>query len=230
MGKTEDLAKLRRILKAFADIIRESDGTTEPIAVSDMRQRIAAADYATFNVNNGILSGHASHNGSEDPSIPENTLEYYTKLITNFADKVRIGSEELDIDDIDNEKYSICGINKINDKYTLRLPPNVTSIGSSAFYYSTYVTGIQLPVGLTTIGDKAFGHANSLSDINIPNTVTSFGASAFQSTALTNIDIPNSVHTIGNYCFQSCSVLKTAFLPNNISNFQTAYNTRATTI
>lgn len=219
MGKTEDLAKLRRILKAFADIIRESDGTTEPIAVSDMRQRIAAATYATFNVDNeGCLRNYTFKNGTNDPSVPENTLEYYTKLITNFADKVRVGSEELDIDDIDNEKYSICGINIVNNKYTLRLPDNVTHIPENLFFYNEKILKVILPNTFTTFDQKSFQYCTYLTDINIPNGVTSIPYGCFSGCSnLTNVSLPENLTEIGDSAFSSCKSFTELYIPNTVT-------------
>ncbi|MDO4738964.1 MAG: leucine-rich repeat domain-containing protein, partial [Bacteroidales bacterium] len=56
---------------------------------------------------------------------------------------------------------------------------SVTSIGYSAFYYSSGLTSITIPNSVTSIGNSAFYGCSGLTCITIPNSVTSIGTWAF---------------------------------------------------
>ena len=55
----------------------------------------------------------------------------------------------------------------------------VTSIGSSAFWYCTGLTGITIPDAVTNIDAYAFYNCTSLTSVTIPNRVTTVGDFAF---------------------------------------------------
>ena len=96
---------------------------------------------------------------------------------------------------------------------------NVTSIGSCAFYNTTYLTNVTFEEdsNLTNIGVGAFGLCRKLTSITIPSSVTTIGQSAFVSCeSLTSITIPSSVTTIGANAFEWCSGLQSVtFAPNS---------------
>lgn len=84
----------------------------------------------------------------------------------------------------------------------------VTTIGDSAFYYCTSMTGILIPDSVTSIEDDAFYYCSNLTEILIPDSVTSIGNSAFAfCSSLTEITIPDSVASIGDYAFYYCDSL-----------------------
>ena len=85
----------------------------------------------------------------------------------------------------------------------------VTSIGSCAFYYCSYLTSITIPAGVTYIGHDAFYGCSSLTSITIPNGVTSIDYDAFYGcSGLTSITIPESVTSLAlMYTFAGCSSL-----------------------
>ena len=96
---------------------------------------------------------------------------------------------------------------------------NVTSIGSGAFYNTTYLTNVTFgeDSNLTNIGVGAFGLCRKLTSITIPSSVTTIGANAFTGCEeLTSITIPSSVTTIGKGAFEGCSKLKkVTFAPDS---------------
>jgi len=79
----------------------------------------------------------------------------------------------------------------------LQIGSSCTSIGSSAFYYCSGLTGdLVIPDSVTTIGYWAFGFCPSL----------------------TTLVIPDSVTTIGYLSFFICSNLTTAYLAPPLAN------------
>ena len=93
---------------------------------------------------------------------------------------------------------------------SVTIPNSVTSIGSSAFYGCSGLTGeLVIPNSVTSIGEYAFYQCTGLTSVTIGNSVTSIGSSAFSGcSGLTGeLVIPNSVTSIGKSAFSGCSGL-----------------------
>ncbi|MBR1809744.1 MAG: leucine-rich repeat domain-containing protein [Paludibacteraceae bacterium] len=116
----------------------------------------------------------------------------------------------------------------------IKIPENVTSIGSSAFQscsnltsvywdaninFSSYssspfynlrsqITSFTIGDNVKQIGDYLCYGMLALKEIKIPENVTSIGSSAFYTCSnLTSVTIPNSVTSVGNKAFSGCSGL-----------------------
>ena len=91
----------------------------------------------------------------------------------------------------------------------LVVPEGVTSIGASAFYGCSGLTGkLIIPEGVTSIGSNAFQSCSGLTSITLPSSLTSIGSSAFRScTGLTSISLPSSLTSIERDAFVYCSGL-----------------------
>ena len=124
------------------------------------------------------------------------------------------------------------------------LPTSITSIGDSAFYNCTSLTGnLAIPDFVTSIGNNAFESCGSLDGtLILPNSLTTLGVNAFSqchsltgltiSESLTSISegafdgdwllggqliIPNSVTSIGAYAFYYCSFTAVT-IPNSVTS------------
>jgi len=98
------------------------------------------------------------------------------------------------------------------------IPNSVTSIGSSAFYYSS-LTEITIPDSVTSIGGYAFYWCTSLTSVNIPNSVTSIGGLAFYwCTSLTSVTMPKGVTSIKGGAFYNCWSLTTVTFEGTINS------------
>ena len=99
------------------------------------------------------------------------------------------------------------------------IPNTVTNIGSYAFFYSPYLTGVTIPSSVSSIGGYAFLDAYSLSGITIPNSVTDIGAYAFSSCySLTKATLGDSLRSIGINAFSYCDSLASVAIPNSVTN------------
>ena len=103
---------------------------------------------------------------------------------------------------------------------------NVTSIGESAFYNCSGLTGpLTIPNSVTSIGNNAFSQCSGFTgSLTIPNPVTFIGEAAFAScTGLTgSLTISNSVTAIRKYCFQSCNFTDPLTIPNSVTMIEEA--------
>lgn len=90
--------------------------------------------------------------------------------------------------------------------------PACTAIGSNAFYECFGITGIVLPDNLTSIGDSAFNYT-SITEMTVPATVTSMGLSPFEyCNELVTVNYLANVAALPNYCFAYCYNLQTVTL------------------
>ena len=116
---------------------------------------------------------------------------------------------------------------KSGSDYTI--PAGVTSVGSTAFQFSSSLTAITADINspafssvdgvlfnkdLTTLFQCPRGKAGIYT---VPDSVTNIGNNAFYSCAeLTNIIIPNSVNKLGDWLFRECLNLTSVTLPEGI--------------
>ena len=101
---------------------------------------------------------------------------------------------------------------------SINIPDSVTTIGSYAFYYCGGLTSATIGNSVTSIGDYAFYQCTGLTSITIPNSVTSIGSGAFSYSSLTSITIPDSVTSIGFGVFFGCSSLTSATIGNSVTS------------
>ena len=118
--------------------------------------------------------------------------------------------------------YVYSGVTYYNKNSTLesvRLPDSVTSIGNSAFYGCSGLTGMTVPDGVTSIGNSAFSGCTGLTNVTIGDSVTSIGDDAFWGcTSLESVTIPDSVTSIGRYAFNNCRNLTSVTIPDSVTS------------
>ena len=102
----------------------------------------------------------------------------------------------------------------LNKGITSLYAPNVTSVGTYAFY-QTGLTGALDLSPCETIGAYAFCNCYGITSLSIPN-VTSVGTNAFQyCNKLETLDAPN-LTTLGQYAFSGNNTYKMAFKSINL--------------
>ena len=111
-------------------------------------------------------------------------------------------------------KYGDAGKTSLS---SVKLPNNITSIGSAAFNNCTGLLSVLIPNSVISINTSAFSNCTGLTSIDIPNSVTGIGRGAFEyCSGLTNLVIPNSIDAIYETTFSNCTGLKTLTIPSTI--------------
>ena len=101
---------------------------------------------------------------------------------------------------------------------TIKIPQNVTSIGSYAFYQCGRLLEVEFGTGLSSISSYAFSGCNSLSSIIIPDNVVSIGSYAFQDCPnLRSVVIGNGISRIEDYVFSGSTHLTSFTVGSNVS-------------
>ena len=96
---------------------------------------------------------------------------------------------------------------------------SVISIGNSAFYNCSTLSGIVIPNSVTSIGESAFYGCCNLEDIEIPDNVTSIGECAFYNCSkITSVKIPDGVTRLGQSTFRGCSSLTSVVIGTGLAS------------
>jgi len=94
----------------------------------------------------------------------------------------------------------------------------VTAINSGSFNRAG-ITSILLPPNLTSLGDSAFQNCSGITSITIPSSVTQIGNLVFRGCSnLVSIDIPNNVTSVGHSLFFGCGNLVTVTIGSGLTN------------
>ena len=86
------------------------------------------------------------------------------------------------------------------------LPPNITSIGTAAFY-GTGMTSFTVPSAVTSLPELVFANTAQLRSITLPSGLTSIGEDAFWRSRIESIDLPDGVTTIDDRAFNEAGWL-----------------------
>lgn len=90
---------------------------------------------------------------------------------------------------------------------TIKLPDNITSIGSHAFS-KTALASIDIPKSVSYLGGSAFTYCSNLKTATINSGEISICDYAFNSSGLISISIGDGNTTIGSYAFDKCRDLE----------------------
>ncbi len=101
----------------------------------------------------------------------------------------------------------------------VKLPKNLKSILSRAFFFTSSLETITLPEGLVSIGESAF-ECSSIKKLIIPESVEEISPSAFKCCYdLEKVEfLGNKLNTIENSLFSECWKLEKIDLPESIEN------------
>ena len=176
----------------------------------------AMTDYSYYHIDGGYSTpwyGYAS-------AVKEVIIEAGVSSIGDYAfaecsslTKISIPETVLSIG---KEAFTFCGME------SLRLPDNITEIGSAAFQNCRKLASVNIPNGIDHIASKLFHDCSSLESITLPEAVTSIGANAFsRCSALNSLKIPAAVTEIGNGAFAHCGSLMGFTVPRENPSFTT---------
>ncbi|MCR5617847.1 MAG: leucine-rich repeat protein [Clostridiales bacterium] len=97
------------------------------------------------------------------------------------------------------------------------IPGSVTSIGDSAFFFSS-IRKVTIPDSVTSIEPNAFYGCGLLEEVTIPNTVTLIGDNAFNScNRLESFSLPSNITFIREGTFKGCYKLQTIIIPDKVT-------------
>lgn len=113
-------------------------------------------------------------------------------------------------------KVIFCGEGK-SGKVTM--PSTVTTIGESAYYYCTKITGITFSKNVTSIKPAAFWGCSGLTSITLPSKLTYVEAGTFNACyGLKKVTMPSTLQTIDSFSFYDCYRLKSVTIPKKVTN------------
>ncbi len=108
-----------------------------------------------------------------------------------------------------NINGAFCGMRNLR---SVRIPPEMTVIGSAAFVLCTSLRDIEIPEGVERIGLDAFAKCSSLENVLLPQSLKAIERGVFwECTALREITIPAGVSEIGDYAFYNCTALRDVY-------------------
>lgn len=128
----------------------------------------------------------------------------------NFTRRLKTFNLNSNIVSIPSETFSRSGIQSI------RIPGNVKSIGTMAFYLCVNLTDLTIEEGVEMIGleqygmygSQQFSNCKGLTEVTLPNSIKLIAQSAFtECTGLEKVVIGSGIENIQTYAFSNCSNL-----------------------
>ena len=139
-----------------------------------------------------------------DNAFPNGYAIATTDMCFEFDDTIVAAYYDNEENNVDNES---CPRDVV-------IPQGVTSIGASAFSYSS-LTSVIISQGVTSIEYDAF-YVNSLISVTLPNSLTTIGDYAFSENSLTSVIIPQGMTSIGENAF-SYNSLTSVIIPEGMT-------------
>lgn len=160
-----------------------------------------------------------------------------TRLTVTTNDGVQLGANDwttlqsmtaLQVLDLSHASASVMPDNQFGSSYcpnlvTVKLPMDLTTIGSQAFRNKENLVTVEVPSTVTTIGSSAFNSCNNLENCDLSGcAITAIPSSCFHSCyKLLPFNIPSTVTTIGSNAFRSCRAFSSS-LPAGLTSIDTA--------
>lgn len=123
--------------------------------------------------------------------------------------------------ELEDKEFIASFISSIDDtagSNVTKLPIEMTSIRSYAFYNCTNIALTKLPDSLTSIGRNAFQDCTRLALTELPEGLVSIGDYCFQDcTSLALTELPEGITRLGWNTFMGCTNLALTKLPNNMT-------------
>ena len=189
------------------------------------------AKWATFKVENGILTGCTETGAVVIPSF------FDGQVVTGISGTVFKGNTSITSVTIPHTVQNIPdgafeGCTALTEVY---MPEGLQTIGENAFKGCTSMQSVVVPKSVKTIGDHAFADCTQLKYVYLSNTQTrvnsltndsrapqqglSIGSQAFKNcSSLLAFVIPNNIESIGFGAFEGCSGLKSLSMPSMTYN------------
>ena len=215
-------------LTAIGDAIREKEGSTGLIALSDMPSRIQALSSggddairaglvgimgSSDNINFVVPAGAnhiPMHMLRNQPGLRTITFEDPTKMW--YIDSYALAyCENFSVDTLPSSIYDI-GNSAFYDCFNLALkefPSSLQVIGQYAFYDCYKLEAGVIPEGVVDIGSQAFRYAyqtNPPAMLTLPTTLLNIGQGAFQDTYFKKLRFKGTPTAINKYAFTNSKV------------------------
>ena len=172
------------------------------------------------------LQDFLNDNNILDLIAAQDWRELFSKVKVNLAKNIQTLHEILVNSNLTSTDEILLSLGYVPGRFfsgfdnltSIKLPPNITSIGDYAFFDCNSLTSITIPNSVTSIGDYAFYNCTKLTDITLPTSLTSIGYGAFLNcVSLTSITIPDKVTSIDYYTFFGCSSLTSITIPGSVT-------------
>lgn len=184
---------LQDFLTDIANIIREKNGTTEPINPQDFGAKIAGIGDKL----RGLVSGTLTELKASDLQ-GIHLIKPYAFYYDDSIKSVSIPNSVTSIG-----RYAFDGCTSLT---SVAIGSGVTSIGNYAFNNCTGLTSVTLGNSVTSIGNYAFYYCTGLTSVTMGNGITSIGNSVFSyCTGLTSVKFIGQPPTIQSNTFNSCN-------------------------
>lgn len=109
-----------------------------------------------------------------------------------------------------------------SDITDIHIPDNITSIGVSAFQFTSTLVNITLPQGITSISNYMLANT-SIKALAVPESVTVINSAGLQSCLVASLFFPSQLKTINSYGIYACHSLKEIYILSETPPTATAF-------
>ena len=189
-----------------------SAGTINWYYYSDGHLRITGNGNVYSAATNGKLPW-----GQYKDAIKSLSIEGEITQLCSFEDYTAIETVEITdtVTEIGNEFEGCTNLRSI------KLPSNLETLNTYAFYDCESLESLSLPDSLTLISDSVFLNCKSLKELVIPDSVNYLGKGVFVNcSGLTKVILSNNIEWIPESAFWGCSNLSSIVIPEDVSDIR----------